>query len=534
MAKNKIILQTLNVQNFATFINETVHFTNGFNAIVGETGSGKSLILDALQLTFGARADKKMVRKDAEFASIETTFTCEDEKTREYFDQLGYPFDEEIIIKRVIYPTGKSKSFLNYQSCPLAVLNQVTRKYIDLVGQFENQKLLSENYQLKLLDDFSETNDTYELYLEKYNELTKLQNQLTELHGQRDQYNERKDFIKFQIKELESLAPSLEREEELKKLKSDILNEENNKKTLEEINYLLSESDHSVQTLLSRIEKLSDSLSMNESLGDNLSKIISDVNDISYDLSKLESDDEHEISIDDVLNELDDYQRLKRKFNTDTEGLESVYQGYLAELESINNIDKDINKTIELIQSYSDDCYKMATTLHQKREKAASKLSKALTEKVHQLRMSGAVISLEVDKLDSLTSSGLTKLKFMAQTNPGEGFYAIKDIASGGELSRILLALRQVLSQTGSISVFLFDEIDTGIGGETALTIGKALKSVSTNSQVIAITHLPQIANASNFIIVVDKEQQAKRTFSVVKHIREDDRATFIESMQVL
>ena len=160
---HKLNLSNLTLNNFATFTNQSIEFTSEFNTIVGETGSGKSLILDALQLCFGSRADKNLVRKDADFASVEVSFTFEGEEIKEFFDGLGYPVDEEINIKRIIYANGKSKSYLNFSACSLSILSNVARQFIDLVGQFENQKLLSDSHQLMLLDEFSKNKNIYEI-----------------------------------------------------------------------------------------------------------------------------------------------------------------------------------------------------------------------------------------------------------------------------------------------------------------------------------------------------------------------------------
>jgi len=193
---------------------------------------------------------------------------------------------------------------------------------------------------------------------------------------------------------------------------------------------------------------------------------------------------------------------------------------------------------MKLISKQYDICNSIALKLHNVREKKATELSKSLTKLIQALNMKGAVIDIRISKSETLLSSGISKLDFYALTNPGEGYHPIKEIASGGELSRILLALRQVLSTTESISVFLFDEIDTGVGGETAITIGKALQEVSRGSQVIAITHLPQIANFSDQLLWVEKESvqinDGIRTESQVKHIERLQMPKYIKEMQAL
>lgn len=538
--KSGLILETLKIQNFATFTNQLLSFNKHFNSIVGETGSGKSLILDALQLILGARADKKLVRKESEFASIEAVFSCHDNDIKLFFDSIGFPFEDEIVIKRIIYSNGKSKSYLNMENCHVNTLLQISRKYIDLVGQFENQKLLAEEYQLKLLDGFANLKEDFKNYSFEFEKLKNLQVKLIELTEFKNKSIEKKEFLQFQISELEKLDPSVEDELELKRKKDLILNKEKNHKKLSEANYLLSEADSSMTQMMNRLSKLLNDISLDENLEKRLTNLKIDLDDFSYEISKISNEEIEEFSIDDVMERLDFYQRVKRKFNCETDSLVELLEKYKSEFSMIEFADLDIKKLINQIDLQSSLCFSIADKIHTARIIKAKELSSQLTKFITSLNMKGAQIDLRLTKTEQLTGNGISNLEFFAQTNPGEGFYPIKEIASGGELSRILLALRQVLSTTGSISVFLFDEIDTGVGGETAIKIGKALKDVSKQSQVIAITHLPQIANYSDRLLVVDKkstsdcEDSETRTYSFVTQIDSGKINSYIKEMQAL
>ena len=324
----------------------------------------------------------------------------------------------------------------------------------------------------------------------------------------------------------------------MKKKKESLINFERNQRVLTEVNQILSDGDRNIQSLLSTTIRQLESTHVNSNLTDRLVNICNEVSDVSYELSKLRDINNVEDNLDQIVDRLDVYQRLKRKFNTDTEGLANVHLQYQNELEQIHSIDENILFLHKSIADQSENCFNMANKLHDARLKSAKKLSKDLTIVVHKMNMNGATINIKVERNESLLNTGLTKLTFCAETNPGEGLHPIKDIASGGELSRILLALRYVLSQTNSISIFLFDEIDTGIGGETAKTIGSVLKDVSRSSQVIAITHLPQIACFADQLISVEKETisstNENRTISAVKHVGKKDISPYIEVMQGL
>jgi DNA repair protein RecN (Recombination protein N) len=213
MIDSGLFLKTITLRNFATFENQNINFHPKFNGIVGETGSGKSLILDAFQLLLGARSDKKLIRKDTECAVIEGVFKVSNQSIRKYFDQQGFPLDEnnEVVIKRVLYQNGKSKAFLNHMSCPVGVLTTFSKTFVDLVGQFENQKLGNPDYQLYLVDQFANNREKLEEYEKQFNHYQKTiqETQLLELKIKEKQ--QREDYLNFQLKELQDLSPSIER-----------------------------------------------------------------------------------------------------------------------------------------------------------------------------------------------------------------------------------------------------------------------------------------------------------------------------------
>lgn len=519
-------ISKLILKNFATFDDQAVNFLNQFNAIVGETGSGKSLILDALQLILGHRADKKLIRKGCDYAIVEASFQCQDPKIKKYFNDIGFPYDEsEIVIKRILYKTGKTKSYINHQSCSLSTLVDFSKNYIDLVGQFENQKLLSDEYQLTLVDNFAINKTLKSEYNLVFSDLLKTIKELELLVSKNNEYAQKLDYITFQISEIEKLNPSVEDEQELIEKKRLLQNLEENRTSVAQLNSLFDDNNTSrgILSQLNQIESLlTEKLLDPESISQfqNAKEVL---NDINYKVNSSLEMDFNEEEFDSVLNSLDSYQKLKRKFNVDTEGLISILKNFQLERDEIGNIHESINLYEERITRLKLQAFDLAEKLHERRVNYAQDLSKQLTKEVRQLRMIGATIKIELTKTQDINKNGLSNINFLAETNPGEGFYKIKDIASGGELSRILLALRTVLSTKDSISVFLFDEIDSGIGGETALAVGSALAKVAKNSQVIAITHLPQIANFSAKIIKVSKEiiqkDDASRTVSIVKEV---------------
>jgi DNA repair protein RecN (Recombination protein N) len=539
MKKSSLYLSSLRLNNFATFRDEEIFFENGFNAIIGETGSGKSLVLDALQLAFGMRADKKSVRKGNDFAIIEATFSNVDQNVIQYLTQINYPCDgDEIILKRIITSTGSSKAFLNFQQCSIQTLADFSRRFTDLVGQFENQKLLSETYQLKLLDTYAKIEKEVASYTTLYQEIETTKNELSAKQLLFNELQQKKDYIEFQIKELEELNPTSEDEASLLSKKDELLIGQNFQESIskaintlsEDDNYNISELLHTTCKDLERIP--SDKI---QHLQSRLLEAHAIIQETSYELQGTIDTDIDPLEIEFVIDRLDKYQRLKRKFQLETHELEDLLLKFKNELNELEVADNTIEQLNKRHQSLIDQAYISGKKIHKVRTEAATRLSKELTNAVRQLKMNGATINLEVQKSEVLLKSGITKINFIAETNPGEGYYKVKDVASGGELSRILLSLRQILSSTDTVSIFLFDEIDTGVGGETAIAVGKALSMVSKKSQVIAITHLPQIAHHADTLQIVKKEtikeQAGERTISITEKLTEKLKNDYVQSM---
>lgn len=519
----QFFLKNLIIQNFATFKNQNIQFRTGLNSIIGETGSGKSLVLDALQLILGGRADKKVVRRDTDYALLEASFHCEDPTIISFLESEGFPIEgSELVIKRLIYKSGVTKNYINHLSCTVSFLSQFSRRYIDMVGQFENQKLLSENYQLHLLDIFSKKTEEVEDYqkeLKSYKNLKKEYDDLIQSQASREQ---RLDYLNFQLQEIEKLNPSSQDEENLLKKKTFLANFEKTQKLCYQVKELL-EGDDSQKGLLSHINFLSHIFSKNLDLFSEQSELISLIDDQIQTLeSQINEKIDQEFDLDEldiVLARLDDYQKLKKKFGGSVESILSAQVDFMREKSQLDELDLSLNGLDKKIAESEDKLSAIANRIHETRVKESKKFSKELTDKVRLLKMNGATIQIVVEKLDHFNETGISRVYFNAETNPGEGYFKIKDIASGGELSRILLALRQILSTHDSISIFLFDEIDTGIGGETAISIGKALFEVAFQGQVIAITHLPQIAQFSDSLIIVNKDSKEERTESYIKEI---------------
>jgi DNA repair protein RecN (Recombination protein N) len=519
----KFFLKKLILQNFATFKNQKIHFRPGLNTIIGETGSGKSLVLEGLHLILGGRADKKVVRKDTEYSLIEASFFCSDEQAIQFLAEEGFPVEgQEIIIKRLIYKNGVTKTYINHLSSTVQFLGLFSKRFIDIVGQFENQKLLSESYQLQLLDHYTKLGKDLTEYQKDYQLLKEISSRFDKLNHSQAQREQRLDYLNYQLLEIDKLSPSSQDEENLLKKKNLLVNIEKGQKLSFQVKDIF-EGGEGRPGLLSQIKGLQTVISKNKDFFDyDLSEILileDQLENLFREIEKkfdLNLDPEE---LDGVLERIDLYQKLKKKLGGTVESLLKAQIEFNSEKKELESLDCNVEELKIQMNHLVGELQKKAHKLHLKRLQSSKKLSQDLTAKIRDLKMYGATIKLEMNELNELNEYGSSKVAFVAETNPGEGYFKVKNIASGGELSRILLSVRQILSLCDSISIFLFDEIDTGIGGETAISIGKALKSVSLNGQVIAITHLPQIAQFADSLIIVEKVYQNLRTESSIREV---------------
>lgn len=534
---NKIVLKSLHLVNFATFENQHVDFGEKFNCIVGETGSGKSLILTAFLGLLGNRIDKKSIRKGAENAIIEGSFLAS-ESLHQKLSEDGYPSeDATITIKRVISGTGTSKSFINGLVCSSNYLSNFIREFIDLVGQFENQKLLSSDYQLELLDLFCDNREILTTFQKVNSELKNLEDQAQVLSNRVLEQNERAEFLKFQIEEFNNLNLSVEEEIKLGHQREQAFNFEKNRNSLNELDFIFNEDERSLSSLLARSHKLVSSLKgvdINNAT-ELLNAADSSIRALSELITDLSDEMKEDLDIDLIMSRIDQYAKIKRKYGLPiNEIIEKVeqYKNELSEIDQLEPLLKDVQKSI---LDKSNECHKLAQILHRTRTEAAERLGGLVTKLLQQLNMIGAKFVIQVNQIDTFNQFGFSRVDFMAETNRGEGTHLIKEIASGGELSRILLCLRQIISRKDSISIFFFDEIDTGIGGDTAVKIGKLLSEISESSQVITITHLPQIANSCSHIIHVTKKtiegEDGPRTLSSANMVSGSGRKHVIDEM---
>lgn len=505
------MLQELKVSQFAIIDNLHIEFQNGLNILSGETGSGKSVLLKSLALLMGEKASSDIIRTGASQAIVEGSFDLKNRKDIEaVLNEHGIETpDHLLIVKRVIAQSDKSKIYLNGSLSTLNQLKEIVSPMIEvtghgaplieMTGQHDNRNLLSKSYHLDLLDQYAGHYDKRMQYETKFDQLNILKNQITEFEKASQQKSQRLDFLKFQLGELKQahIDPQADGqlEEEIKTLKSShrIL------KFVDECEQILFSDDDSVSSRLKTVQKKSVEFStLSQKFSERMNSIQQAqelIEDAFFGLRK----DFTNIQMDaDVLEEkeqrLSQIRKLQKKYGADLNVIFDSQKQIETEIHQLENSDQHLEQIKKQAALLELELKKMAEELHKTRVKFAEKLTEAVNKELADLNMKGVQFSIGTNKLDHLNSTGLSEIEYLCQTSANDPKRPIAKVASGGELSRILLSLKKSLGQSEMPRTYLFDEVDTGVSGNTAEKVGRKLKAISKGQQVICVTHLPQVA----------------------------------------
>ena len=537
------MLNDLSIKNFAIIDELNVSFNNGLNIISGETGAGKSIIIGAVSLLLGDRATADMIRSQADAATVEALFDIGQNKTlKEKIEEMGFAAADELIIRRVISRTGKNKAQINGQMATLANLSAISESLINICGQREHQVILNADNHLDILDEFGGCLNARTLYEETYRQYQQIKSQIEKLEDLRRSRKEKAELIKFELREIDDIAPLVDEDKSLVEEKKVLANAQ---KLLDAANraydLLYGETNSivvrlkEVQSQIKEIKKIDAGLKLSETDVEGsfftLQETALSLRDYS---KKLVFDPERLTAIDDRLEMLS---RLKRKHGGSLESVFAKKKEMEEELRRVSNVEEELEKLTKEEQISREAMVQKAGLLSRQRQDAAAKLKEAVDKEIQALNMPHASFLVHFEKTAaeaepaSYGPRGGDELEFYLTANIGEEPKALNKIASGGELSRIVLALKNVLSRVGSVATVVFDEVDSGIGGATAEIVGRKLKEVSANHQVICITHLPQIACYGDGHLRVAKKVAAGRTATTVDNLGDEERIEEISRM---
>jgi DNA repair protein RecN (Recombination protein N) len=519
------MLLSLNIKNFAVFEDVSVNFDAGFNVFTGETGSGKSVLINAIQLLLGERASRDLIRKGKKSALVEGVFEIGDkENFFEALNNLNIEIDNEdfFIISREVLENGKTINKINGRAVPLNVIKALGSSLIDIYGQFGHESLFKKENHIKLLDSLIEKELStdlqayYDLY-EKYNRLTEEIKALKEKLINKDK---KIDRLKYEIDEIDSARlKEFEEDDLLKKIKK-LSNVQEIKKSLHEALYILnSDNLNSVYAIINKIK------SYDEKLEEFLSRLdiqLEELKLLSYDLRDCSDNldlDEKELEI--IENRMSLISRLKRKYGFTVEKIKEYRNASFDEFNLLLEADSKLNSLIREKDETYKELTEKAGLISKKRKDAAELLEKQILGELSDLNMKNIEFKVKIDKKD-LSGDGADKVEFLISTNVGSDLNSVQKIVSGGEASRIMLAFKKIKSDPGQTMVF--DEIDIGISGKTARMTGVKMNYIAKNNQVICVTHSPQIASISKNHFLIEKKVIGSETLSTVKKLDREDK----------
>lgn len=534
------MLQTLSIKQFAIIDELEIQFSDGLTVLSGETGSGKSIIIDAIGQLIGMRASSDYVRHGEKKAIIEGIFDIDNSKDAIHVLQdLNIDIDEDfLLVKREIFSSGKSICRINNQTITLQDLRKVMQELLDIHGQHETQSLLKQKYHLQLLDDYAgdQYSDLLSQYHDVFNRYKSKRKELEELESADQALLQRLDLMKFQLEELTEASL---KEGEVDQLETDIKRIQNSEKlSLALNNAHMTLTDENAIT--DRLYELSNFLNeINDIVPDKYVKLKEEVDQFYYTLE----DAKHELydemtntEFDEqVLNELESrmnlLNNLKRKYGKDVSEL-IAYQGKLEN--EINKIEKYEQSTSQLREEINDlykQVIKVGKSLSAKRRKVARELRDHIVSEIQNLQMKDANLEISFKPLDEPNIEGIEFVEFLISPNKGEPLKSLNKIASGGELSRIMLALKSIFVKSRGQTAILFDEVDSGVSGQAAQKMAEKMRDIAEYIQVICISHLPQVATMSDHHLLISKHTTEDRTTTQVKELENDDRIDEVARM---
>jgi DNA repair protein RecN len=525
------MLRELRLNNLAIIKKLDLEFNDKFIALTGETGAGKSIILNGISLLIGERSHTDMIRNGAQSLFAEGVFEL-NENQKKRLNELGFEIeDDELIITRHFDRNAKSKITVNGSRMTLSRLKELMVNIIDLVGQHEHQFLLNSEYHLHLLDRFldDEGKILSRRIRENVNKIKKLNLQIGNIEEEKTRIAEKKDILEFQLNEINSLELKENEDNELEEEYKILFNAGKINEKLEETSQFLKEGEFSILTALGRakrnLEQLSDLSESYNELYEKIESVLYEVEEISYSVDNFAGD----VEIDDkklekIVERIDNINKLKLKYGSTIAEILEYRDKIEKDLSLVNFENEELENLKTEKNKHVGQYFQDSEKLSEIRMKIAENLQNTVDVQLDDLNMENAKFKVEIRKTQEITMHGIDNAEFMIATNVGETFKPLAKIASGGEISRIMLALKTVFSAVDNISVLIFDEIDTGISGETVRRVAEKLRELSRNTQIICVTHSPQIAGRAQQQFFIKKEIENNFTETKVHELNTEER----------
>ena len=511
------MISTIQIKNIGIIDNLSINLENGFNVLTGETGAGKTLIIDSLGIICGNRFSKEMIRKGEEYSYVEASIFMPENKDA---------IDGNIIVSREIYTNGRNSCKINGRLVTVTELKEFMKNIIDIHGQNENQTLLESSSHIGYLDSFI-GNDIKEIkneYRNLYQRNQEIKKELKENYGDEKEKQRKIDLLKYQVKEIEIANLKIGEEETLEEQRKVILNSEKIVENLKIADEVLSENAiDNVSEAIKALEKIEDiDKNYKEKLSE-LKNVYYEIQEISRDISNLKQDTYfEEEERQEIEKRLDLIFSLKRKYGNSIEEILQYKSEIEEEINKIENQDEENKKRVKEQEKIENEMKELAMQMRILRNKASEKLSSDINKELKELEMKHATCDINIKEREEFNKNGLDDVEFLISTNIGEEKKPLNKIASGGEMSRIMLAIKSVLSEVDKIPVLIFDEIDTGISGIAAKSVAQKLRKISKNHQILCVTHLASIAAKGEHNYYISKAIEENKTKTKIEKLNEE------------
>lgn len=544
------MLRELKISNFAIIENLRVEFQPGLNVLTGETGAGKSIIIDALNLILGGRADTDYIRSGESSATVESVLHITDPETLRQLQELEIDVEDgELIIKRSLSLAGKNRCFINDSAVTVGTLARLGNRLVDIHGQHDHQALLNPETHVDLLDLYGKSMEERHHLETAFNEYLSDRRQLEELRTNERDRLQREDLLKFQLQELDEANLTPGEEENLRAEINKMRHSEKLFQSIERVQNLLTDDEGSaIERLgianrelegLPRIDPaLQKQVDRAQTAYCEIEELVEELRDYAR---SIEFSPERLQEIDDRLAEING---LKRKYGQDIAEIISARDKIAAELEALSSNDEKRAALEDKLRQHETTLSRLAIALAEKREATALAIKKSVEKELKDLSMANVQFGVRFDyepdpqgfvnfrsQKTRMTAAGLGRIEFLFSPNPGEELRPLAKIISGGELSRVMLSLKSILNEQGTVPVMIFDEVDVGIGGKVAEKVGQKLKKLGASKQVFSITHLPQIAGMASAHFLVEKDVKKNRTRSGIRMLSLEERVEEIARM---
>lgn len=516
------MISTLHIKNIGIIDDLSINLNTGLNVLTGETGAGKTLIIDSLGIISGERFSKEMIRKGQDFSYVEACI---------FLPQNENAIDGNIIVSREIYSNGRNMCKINGRMVTVTELKEFMANIIDIHGQHDNQQLLNPNTHIQYLDSFAdkELNKYLEEYRNMYTEYTSIKQELKNNYGEDEKQRQRKlDLLKYQFDEIDKANLKIGEDEKLEADRKIILNSEKINENLNIADMEISEKTiDSINSAIRALEKIEDLDEEYSKKLNSLKSVYYDVQELGRDIFNLKEsvyfDEEERQSLE---SRLDLIFSLKRKYGNTIDEILNYKKELEQEIYRIENLEENNNILKNKLKVITEKMNRQADQLNEIRNEFAKKLEESINKELKDLEMKNASVFINVQKNQSneFNYNGLDHVEFLIKTNIGEDAKPLYKIASGGEMSRIMLGIKNVLSNVDNVPVLIFDEIDTGISGIAAKSVGEKLKSISKLHQVLCVTHLASIAAKGEYNYYIHKEVENEKTYTNIKLLNQEEK----------